>query len=72
MTSASATQVAEAEKEGAVQQALAQGWQREAALLAPQLHHIQAQLAMHEKQVCAACYCNLPACQLAPEQRWQP
>ncbi|DBA66413.1 TPA: hypothetical protein ACH3X2_002392 [Trebouxia sp. C0005] len=45
-----ATKVAEAEKEGAVQQALAQGWQREVALLAPQLHHMQAQLAMHEKQ----------------------
>jgi len=72
VTSASATQVAEAEKEGAVQQALAQGWQREVALLAPQLHHMQAQLAMHEKQVCAACCYNLPTCQLTPEQGRQP
>ncbi len=72
MTSASATQVAEAEKEGAVQQALAQGWQREVALLAPQLHHMQAQLAMHEKQVCAGCYVNLLACQLTSEQGRQP
>ena len=72
MTVASATQVAEAEKEGAVQEALAQGWQREVALLAPQLHHMQAQLATHEKQVCAACCFNLPACQSIAEQTWQP
>ena len=44
-------QVAEAEKEGAVHQALAQGWQREAALLEPQLHHLQEQLAASQKQV---------------------
>ena len=44
-------QVAEAEKEGAVFKALAQGWQREAATLEPQLHQLQAQLAASQKQV---------------------
>ena len=44
-------QVAEAEKEGAVQQAPAQGWQREVALLEPQLQHTQAQLESLHKQV---------------------
>ena len=44
-------QVAEAEKEGAVSKALAQGWQREAAVLEPQLHQLQAQLAASQQQV---------------------
>lgn len=46
-----AAQVAEAEKEGAVQRVLAQGWQREAALLEPQLHRLQAQLDAQQTQV---------------------
>ncbi len=44
-------QVAEAEKEGVVQKALAQGWQREVALLEPQLHRLQAQLTANEQLV---------------------
>lgn len=44
-------QVAEAEKEGAVLKALAQGWQREVAILEPQLYQLQAQAAASQKQV---------------------
>ena len=41
----------EAEKEGAVQRVVAQGWQREVALLEPQLHRLQAQLDAHQQKV---------------------
>ena len=44
-------QVSEAEKEGAVQRVVAQGWQREVALLEPQVHRLQAQLDAHQHQV---------------------
>ena len=53
-----AAQVTEAEKEGAVQKALAQGWQREAALLEPQLQYLQTQLTACKQQVCTALSVN--------------
>ena len=37
-----------------MQKALAQGWQREAALLEPQLQYLQAQLTACNQQVCTA------------------
>lgn len=49
--SAEWSQVAEAEKEGAVLKALAQGWQREVAIVEPQLYQLQAQVAASQKQV---------------------
>ncbi|KAL3148500.1 hypothetical protein ABBQ38_013942 [Trebouxia sp. C0009 RCD-2024] len=45
-----AVKVAEAEKEGAVLKALAQGWQREVAIVEPQLYQLQAQVAASQKQ----------------------
>ena len=44
-------QVAEAEKEGAVQRVLAQGRQRELDLLQPQLQHLQEQVSQIKQHV---------------------
>lgn len=44
-------QVAESEKEAAIQMVLAEGWQREVALLQPQLGLVQKQLADTQRQV---------------------
>lgn len=58
-------QVGAAEKEGAVQKALAQGWQREVAMLQPQLHRLQTQLDAIDKQVYSH---SLLACNMRPAQ----